>query len=101
AHPAWLLAHVFGAFALARAQVGLPPQPAFGGGTTQALDEVVGDAGGALRLPVDGDPERFGFEEAALAAVDAHPHLAPAVRRSRTPAPQPQHVLEEDRLDHV
>ena len=37
----------------------------------------------------------------ALAALDADPHLAPPVGRSRTPAAQPQHVLELDGPDQV
>ena len=39
--------------------------------------------------------------QAALASVDADPHLTPAVGRPRTPTPQPQHVLELDGLDQV
>ena len=82
-------------------QVGLPPQPVDVGGASQTLEEVVGDARRPLRLAVDVDPERLGLHQAALAPVDADPHLAPPVRRARTPAPQPQHVLELDGPDQV
>ena len=71
------------------------------GRAPQAFEEVVGDARRPLRLAVDVDPERLGLDQSALASVDADPHLAPPVRGARTPAPQPQHVLELDRLDQV
>ena len=82
-------------------QIGLPPQPVDVGGALQALEEVVGDAGRALGFAVDVDPERLGLDQPALASVDAHPHLTPAVGRPRTPAAHPQHVLELDGLDQV
>ena len=92
---AWVLV------AAARLHIALPPQPVNGSGPEQALQEVVGDARRHLGFLVHMDPERLGFDQAAVASVDADPHLTPAVRGARTPAPHPQHVAELDRADQV
>ena len=74
------VADLVGVLAGPGGQVGLPPQPVDVSGAPQRFHEVVGDAGRPLGLAVDVDPERLGLDQAAaLAAVDANSHLAPAV----------------------
>ncbi|CKR79162.1 Uncharacterised protein [Mycobacterium tuberculosis] len=85
----------------ARLQIALPAQPINRRGPVQTREEVVGNAGRHLGFPVDVDPERLGFDQAALAAIDTNSHLTPPVGGARAPAPTPQHVAELDRPDKV
>ena len=101
AHPDREIADLLGVGSGSCLQVGLPSQSVDVGGAHQSTHEVIGDAGRALGLGVEIDPEPLGLDQPAATAVDAHPHLAPPTGCPRTPPPQAKHVLEFDRADQV
>lgn len=81
--------------------VRLPTQPAHIGRGRDGGEEVVVDTRRPLGLAADVNPERFRFDEPAIASIQPYPHLTPPVGGGRTPPAQPQRFLEVDRLDDI